>query len=61
MHHYISGDTILDSKVIDKCVDVYYSYLCKDFYTMFETDMTSLLVILNYVNVSRRLIIRFEK
>ena len=42
MHHYISGDTILDQKVIDKCVDVYYSYLCKDFYTMFETDMTSL-------------------
>ena len=41
MHHYISGDTILDSKVVDKCTDVYYSYLCKDFHTMFETDMTS--------------------
>jgi len=41
MHHYISGDTILDSKVVDTCVDVYYSYLCKDFYNLFELDMTT--------------------
>jgi len=42
MHHYISDDTILDSSVVDKCIDVYYSYLCKDFHTLFELDMTTL-------------------
>lgn len=42
MHHYISGDTILDSKVVNTCVDVYFSYLCKDFHTLFKIDMTTL-------------------
>ena len=42
MHHYISNVTILDSKVVNKCVDVYYSYLCKDFSELFGKDMTTL-------------------
>ena len=42
MHHYISGDTIIDNNVVDKCVDVYYSYLCKDFNTIFQLDMKTI-------------------
>lgn len=42
MHHYISGDTILDYNVVNKCVNVYYSYLCKDFNTLFQLDMETI-------------------
>lgn len=42
MHHYISGDKVLDYNVINKCSDVYYSYLSKDFNSLFSKNMNQL-------------------
>jgi hypothetical protein len=42
MHHYISGDKVLDYNVINKCSDVYYFYLSKDFNSLFGKNMNSL-------------------
>lgn len=42
MHHYIDNNYILNEEVVNKCIDVYYSYLCKDFKKLFDMDMTIL-------------------
>jgi len=42
MNHYIIDGDVINEDVVNRCVDVYHSYICKDFYTLFNIDMNTM-------------------